>query len=70
MHIHIDLYEKGQQRELLLHVEKEFDLGPVAMAEELGVSYDTYKNWKSERRKMPAIAVTCFNMMLEKKTAS
>ncbi len=39
-------------------------LGPVAMSRAMGVSYLTYRQWESGRRKMPAVAVRCLELLL------
>jgi hypothetical protein len=49
----------------LLAAELLLCLGPVAMARAMGVSYDTYKNWRSERTAMPAVAVRCVELLLD-----
>ena len=49
---------------MLIEAEKELGLGPVAMATAMGVVYDTYKNWRSERTEMPPVAVRCLKLLL------
>ena len=56
--------EKTQQ-EQIIDAEKSMELGPVAMAKEMGVTYDTYRNWRSERRSMPAVAWRCLALVLQ-----
>ena len=51
-------------RERLVGAEHSLMLGPLAMARAMGVSYDTYKNWKAERNKMPAVATRCVELLL------
>lgn len=51
------------QRASLLQAEDQLGLGPVAMAAEMGVTYDTYKNWRSERNTMPAVAWRCLELV-------
>ena len=53
------------QHEQIVDAEKSMELGPVAMAKEMGVTYDTYRNWRSERRAMPAVAWRCLALILE-----
>ena len=50
--------------QMLIEAEKELGLGPVAMATAMGVVYDTYKNWRSERTEMPPVAVRCLELLL------
>jgi DNA-binding transcriptional regulator YiaG len=52
-------------RERLVGAEHSLMLGPVAMARAMGVPYDTYKNWKSERTVMPAVATRCLDLLIE-----
>jgi DNA-binding transcriptional regulator YiaG len=40
-------------------------LSPTEMANAMGVTYDTYKNWQSGRRAMPAVADRCVELLLE-----
>jgi len=54
------------QREQLLAAERQLSLGPVKMAGELGISYSTYRCWKNESRKMPAVAWRCLELVLER----
>ena len=56
----------GGQRQSLTDAEKELSLGPVALAGELGISYSTYRCWKNESRKMPAVAWRCLELVLIK----
>ena len=46
-----------QAREIL-------NLSPTQMAKALGISYDTYKDWQSGRRKPPAVAIRCVQLLL------
>ena len=48
----------------LTEARKELGLSPTEMARAMGVSYDTYKNWQSGRRSMPAVAVRCVELLL------
>lgn len=43
---------------------KELDLKPVAMARAMGVSYEVLYQWESGRRKMPAVAVRCVELLM------
>lgn len=52
-------------RERLVGAEHSLMLGPVAMARAMGVNYDTYKNWRSERTSMPAVAIRCLSLLIE-----
>jgi hypothetical protein len=52
------------QREELLTAQQNLGIGPVAMAREMGVHYDTYKSWLSERRTMPAVGWRCLELLL------
>ena len=45
-----------KQKAALRHFEKEMGLGAVAAAQKLDTPYDTYKDWKSGRNKMPGCA--------------
>ena len=49
----------------LTQARKTLGLSPVEMARAMGVSYDTYKNWQSGRREMPAVAVRCVELLLK-----
>ena len=40
-------------------------LRPVAMARAMGVSYDVFYQWESGRRKIPAVAVRCVELLLK-----
>ena len=45
-------------------------LSPVEMARAMGVSYETFNGWESGRRKMPAVAIRCVELLqLYPKTA-
>lgn len=35
-----------------------------SMARAMGVSFDTYRQWESGRRSMPAVAVRCVELLL------
>ena len=50
--------------EKLLEARETLDLSPVEMARAMGVSYDTYKDWQSGRRAMPAVADRCVDLLL------
>ncbi len=43
---------------------EELALGPVAMARAMGVSYEVLYQWESGRRKMPAVAARCLELLL------
>ncbi len=51
------------QQETLRAAESELNLGPVALANELGTPYKTYADWKSGRRTMPGIAYRCLEII-------
>ena len=44
------------QKETIRLFESELGMGPVEAARKLDTPYDTYKEWKSGRRKMPGVA--------------
>jgi len=44
------------QKGLIRLFESELGIGPVAAAKKLDTPYDTYKDWKSGRRRMPGVA--------------
>lgn len=48
----------------LVQAEYTLDLGPVKMARAMGVTYSTYKNWRSGRTSMPAVATRCLELLL------
>ena len=48
----------------LVNARNYLGLGPVAMARAMGVSYETLNGWESGRRKMPAVAVRCVEVLL------
>lgn len=52
------------QRERLINAETTMNVGPVAMSREMGISYDTYKGWRSERRTVPAVGWRCLELLL------
>jgi DNA-binding transcriptional regulator YiaG len=49
----------------LTRARKKLKLSPTEMAHAMGVPYDTYKNWQSGRRSMPAVAVRCVELLLK-----
>jgi len=51
------------QRQRLRDAEQQLALGPVAMAGELGVSYNTYKCWKNECRGMTPLGWRCLELV-------
>ena len=53
-----------KQRNLLLDFEHELGIGPVEAARKLDTPYDTYKNWKSGRYKMPGCAEVAIGLWL------
>lgn len=48
----------------LLEARDTLGLSPVEMARAMGVSYDTFKDWQSGRRSMPAVADRCVELLL------
>ena len=50
--------------EQLTKARKSLGLSPVAMARAMGVPYETFNGWESDRRKMPAVAVRCVELLL------
>jgi DNA-binding transcriptional regulator YiaG len=48
----------------LIAAREQLGLGPVAMSRAMGVSYETYVQWQSGRRKMPAVAIRCVELLL------
>lgn len=54
-----------KQRKKLLEFEKTMSVGPVAAARLLDTAYDTYKNWKSERCKMPDCAWVAIELWMD-----
>jgi len=52
----------NKQRERLLEFEHELGIGAVEAARKLDTPYDTYKDWKSGRHKMPGCAFTAINL--------
>ena len=55
----------AQQREKLLEFESELDIGPVAAARKIDTPYDTYKDWKSGRHKMPGCAWVAIELWID-----
>lgn len=48
----------------LTEARKALNLSPVEMARAMGVAYETFNGWESGRRKMPAVAVRCVELLL------
>jgi DNA-binding transcriptional regulator YiaG len=59
-----------KQNAALIEAERTLDLGPVAMARAFGVSYATYKNWRSGRTDPPAVATRCLELLLAHPSAT
>lgn len=53
------------QSDTLRDAELSLELGPVALAREMGVPYPTYKDWKNGRNPMPAVAYRCLELLAE-----
>ena len=53
-----------KQRDTLRQFEKEMGLGAVAAAQKLDTPYDTYKDWKSGRNKMPGCAYVAIELWM------
>jgi hypothetical protein len=55
------------QQKVLRDAEKYLGIGPVAMADLMGVPYKsgTYKDWRSGRRTMPPVALRCLELVVE-----
>ena len=49
---------------MLRKAEEELGLGPVSLSRAMGISYDTYKDWRSGRRNMSPVAVRCLELLL------
>ncbi len=49
----------------LTKARKKLKLSPTEMARAMGIPYDTFKNWQSGRRTMPAVAVRCVELLLK-----
>ena len=49
----------------LTAARKKLKLSPTEMARAMGVKYDTFKQWQSGRRSMPAVAVRCVELLLK-----
>ncbi len=43
----------------LTAIRKRLKLGPVDMGRAMNVPYTTYRDWQTERRKIPAVAARC-----------
>ncbi|MEX2496738.1 MAG: helix-turn-helix transcriptional regulator, partial [Woeseia sp.] len=54
----------GMTPKKLTAARKELDLGPVQMSRAMGVTYETFSQWESGRRKMPAVAIRCVELLL------
>lgn len=54
------------QRHTLIAFEKALNIGPVAAAKKLGTPYATYKDWKSERHKMPGAVYPLIDLLTSK----
>lgn len=55
---------KDSQTETLLMFESKLGIGPVAAARKLDTPYDTYKDWKSGRHKMPGCAYVALELWI------
>lgn len=60
----VDIVNEEQQQRIK-DAEAELGLGPSALAAEMGVSYQTLKDWKSGRRKMQPVAFRCLELVTE-----
>ena len=52
------------QKETIRLFESELGIGPVEAARKLDTPYDTYKEWKSGRRKMPGCAYVAIRLWI------
>ena len=52
------------QYEALVKAEEVLGLGPVAMAQEMGTPYSTYKKWRGGQNRMPAVGWRCLELLL------
>ena len=57
--------DKQHQRDTLIQFERVMGLGPVAAAGKLDTPYDTYKDWKSGRHKMPGVAYNAIGLWMD-----
>lgn len=48
----------------LTAIRQRLGLGPVDMARAMGVSYSTYRDWQSGRRRIPPVAARCAGLLL------
>ena len=58
---------KHHQHDTLRAFESAMNLGPVAAAKKLNTPYDTYKDWKSGRNKMPGCAYVAIELWMGNK---
>ena len=49
----------------LTAIRNQLGLGPVDMGRAMGVSYKTYSNWQSGKRRIPPVAARCAELLLE-----
>ena len=59
-----DSFWEAMTPEALIEARDTLGLSPVEMARAMGVPYDTYKDWQSGRRSMPAVADRCVELLL------
>jgi len=55
---------KDTQQKLLIDAEDFLGVGPVEMARELGTPYSTYKKWRAETNRIPAVGLRCLELRL------
>jgi len=60
---------RHEQNKALTAAQDELNLGPVALAAEMGAPYSTYRCWKNESRKMPPVAWRCLELVKLKRAA-
>ena len=58
-----------EQQQVIRAAEETLDIGPVELAGLIGTPYNTLKDWKSGRRKMPDIGFRAIELVVRVRAA-